>query len=49
MDLIAHALTLAEGDDIDRQAAVVYALAAICGRLESIDDALRNTIGGSPR
>jgi hypothetical protein len=54
MDLITKALGLAEfadkHDSGDPMAiATVYALAAICGQLESIDDALRNTIGGSPR
>jgi hypothetical protein len=49
VDLIEQALKLANGDDGDRQVAVIYALAAVCGQLESIDDALRNTIGGVPR
>jgi hypothetical protein len=49
MDLIEQALKLANGDDDDREAAVVYALAAVVSQLERIDDALRNTIGGNPR
>jgi|HubBroStandDraft_2_1064218.scaffolds.fasta_scaffold35448_7 hypothetical protein len=50
MDLIRHAMELANGDHCDEKtAAVVYALAAVVGQLESIDDALRNTVGGVPR
>jgi hypothetical protein len=49
MDLIERALKLADGDDADREVAVVYALAAVVSQLESIADALRNTIGGTPR
>ena len=49
MNLIDKATRLAEGDDNDQRAAIVYALAAVVSQLESIDDALRNTIGGTPR
>jgi hypothetical protein len=49
MDLIEHAFNLVQGDDADREVAVVYALAAVVSQLESIADALRNTIGGTPR
>ena len=49
MELIEQALKLANGDDEGRQVALIYALAAICRQLESIDDALRNTVGGLSR
>lgn len=49
MDLIEKALKLADGDEEARDAALIYALAAIYGQLESIDDALRNTVGGLSR
>jgi hypothetical protein len=49
MDLIEHAFNLVQGDEEARQVAVVYALAAVVSQLESIADALRNTIGGNPR
>jgi hypothetical protein len=49
MDLIERALRLADQGEENREIAVVYALAAVVSQLESIDDALRNTIGGNPR
>ena len=49
MDLIEKALKLADGGEEDRDAALIYALAAIHSQLASIDDALRNTVGGVPR
>ena len=56
MDLVEQALKFANGDEEDREIAVVYAQLAIAGQLgsiviqlERIDDALRNTTGGTPR
>jgi hypothetical protein len=46
IDHAARAERLVEGDDDEKLSAFVYALLAIARRLESIDDALRNTVGG---
>jgi hypothetical protein len=54
MEWIEKALALAayedqHGTEEPMQVALVYALAGVCEQLASIDDALRNTIGGTPR